>query len=93
MTEPEALPAPPPEEPVLPTQAVTPPAGGGLRRRWTDRSDDIRGILAIVGLVGAFGLAFYGVIRGGSGDIPAWSAGLVAAIVTSYFVSKGSNGR
>lgn len=54
---------------------------------------DVRGVLAILALMGAFTLAFVQLLtRAGTADIPAWAATTVGAIVGFYFGGRGSNG-
>ncbi len=65
-----------------------------LRRRRLDL--DVRGILAILALIGAFTLAFVQLLYSATGphtaDIPAWAATTVGAIVGFYFGGRGSGG-
>lgn len=51
---------------------------------------DVRGILALLALLGAFSLAFAQLVRGGDANIPAWAATTVGAIVGFYFGGRGS---
>ena len=55
---------------------------------------DVRGILAVLAVLGAFGLAGAQLAQGLSADIPAWAATLVGAVAGFYFGSRGggSNG-
>jgi uncharacterized protein YcfJ len=54
---------------------------------------DVRGILAILAVIGAFGLAGAQLFLGLGSDIPAWAATLVGAVAGFYFGSRGgSNG-
>jgi hypothetical protein len=63
----------------------------GLKRRRVDW--DVRGILALLALLGAFGLAFAQLVTHGDANIPAWAATTVGAIVGFYFGGRGgSNG-
>lgn len=62
-----------------------------LQRRRIDW--DVRGIIAILALIGTFTLAGAQLLLGHSADIPAWAAALVATVTTYYFVSRGSNGQ
>ena len=52
---------------------------------------DVRGILAILSLVGAFALSFTQLIVGGSAEIPAWAAAIVAGVTGFYFGSRGES--
>lgn len=55
---------------------------------------DVRGILAVLSVIGAFGLASAQLFLQLSADIPAWAATLVGAVAGFYFGSRaGSNGR
>lgn len=64
-------------------------------RRLADRAPhrrldlDVRGVLAILALVGAFAMAFVQLLRGSTADIPAWAATTVGAIVGFYFGGRG----
>lgn len=51
---------------------------------------DVRGILALLALVGAFGMAFAQLAYRGDANIPAWAATTVGAIVGFYFGGRGS---
>jgi len=51
---------------------------------------DVRGILALLALLGAFSLAFAQLVRGDDANIPAWAATTVGAIVGFYFGGRGS---
>lgn len=57
---------------------------------------DVRGIIAIMAVVGAFGLAFVQLLTQDSqgANIPSWAATLVGGIAGFYFGSRGggSNG-
>lgn len=54
---------------------------------------DVRGILAVLSVVGAFGLAVAQLYLKMSSDIPAWAATLVGAVAGFYFGSRaGANG-
>lgn len=53
---------------------------------------DVRGLLAIMAVTGAFALAGVGLWLKGTGDVPSWASGLVAAVVTYYFIAR-SNGK
>ena len=59
-----------------------------LRRRRVDW--DVRGILAILALLGAFAIAFVQLIIRQDANIPAWAATTVGAIVGFYFGGRGS---
>jgi len=58
-----------------------------LRRRRVDW--DVRGILALLALVGAFAIAFAQLSSHGDANIPAWAATTVGAIVGFYFGGRG----
>jgi len=62
---------------------------GRLFRRRIDW--DVRGILAILSLLGAFALAFTQLIISPehSAEIPAWAAAIVAGVTGFYFGSRG----
>ncbi len=62
-------------------------AADHLRRSRLDL--DVRGIIAILAMLGAFGLAFVLLLDGKPPDIPAWAATTVGAIVGFYFGSRG----
>lgn len=49
---------------------------------------DMRGILALVGLLGAFGLSFSQLFLQGSADVPAWVSAIVGGIAGYYFGSR-----
>ena len=53
---------------------------------------DVRGILAVLATLGAFGLAGAQLAGGHTADIPAWAATLVGAVAGFYFGSRGGNG-
>lgn len=59
-----------------------------LKRRRVDW--DVRGILALLALLGAFGMAFAQLAARGDANIPAWAATTVGAIVGFYFGGRGS---
>lgn len=65
------------------------PKSGRLFRRRIDW--DVRGILAILSLLGAFALAFTQLIVSPehSAEIPAWAAAIVAGVTGFYFGSRG----
>lgn len=50
---------------------------------------DVRGILAILAVLGAFSLAFTQLTLDLGSDIPAWAATLVGAVAGFYFGSRG----
>jgi hypothetical protein len=50
---------------------------------------DVRGILAIMSLVGAFALATGLMVQGLSPEIPAWAAAVVSGVMGFYFGSRG----
>lgn len=52
---------------------------------------DVRGILAVMGLIGAFGLAIGQLIQGQSAEIPSWAAATVSAIIGFYFGSRSQD--
>jgi hypothetical protein len=56
---------------------------------------DVRGMLAILALIGSFALAFVQLILRGNADIPAWAAAVVTGIAGFYFGSRsgGDNGK
>ena len=62
---------------------------GRLFRRRIDW--DVRGILAILSLLGAFALAFTQLAFSPehSAEIPAWAAAIVAGVTGFYFGSRG----
>lgn len=61
------------------------------RRRVIDW--DVRGILAVLSVIGVFGLATAQLSMGGNAEVPAWAATLVGAVAGFYFGSRGgSNG-
>jgi hypothetical protein len=71
-----------------------PPEGQPERRRRRARLDlDVRGVLAILALMGAFTLAFVQllVLDNRTADIPAWAATTVGAIVGFYFGGRGGD--
>ena len=51
---------------------------------------DVRGILAIFAVIGAFALQAVMIVRGDAGDMPPWVVGLVSAIIAFYFGSRSS---
>jgi len=54
---------------------------------------DVRGILALLALLGAFAMAGAQLYRGDTADIPAWAATTVGAIVGFYYGGgRSSNG-
>lgn len=54
---------------------------------------DVRGILAIMSLLGAFGLAFLQLQSPlASAEIPAWAAAIVAGVSGFYFGSRAGTG-
>jgi hypothetical protein len=55
---------------------------------------DVRGLLALLALLGAFALAFAQLVYRGDANIPAWAATTVGAVVGFYFGGRGgtSNG-
>lgn len=61
-----------------------------LHRRRIDW--DVRGILAILSIVGVFALAGVNLVYKGDANIPAWAATIAATISTYYFVTKAANG-
>lgn len=65
-------------------------------RRASDHAPtDFRGLLAVSCVVGAFALAFIGVLSGKAlalAEIPAWTAGIVGTVIGYYFGSKGATG-
>ncbi len=66
------------------------------RIRWRRTIDwDVRGILAIMSLIGVFGLAIVQVFYlHASPEVPAWAAAIVASVTGFYFGSRaGGNGR
>jgi len=51
---------------------------------------DVRGILAIMALLGAFSLAFVQlVVLRDTAEIPAWAAAVVSGVTGFYFGSRG----
>ena len=61
-------------------------------RKFRRRIDwDVRGILAILSLLGAFALAFTQLVLSPehSAEIPAWAAAIVAGVTGFYFGSRG----
>jgi hypothetical protein len=54
---------------------------------------DVRGILAILALVGAFALAFVQLVftPDKSAEIPAWAAAVVSGVTGFYFGSRGGS--
>lgn len=61
-------------------------------RKFRRRIDwDVRGILAILSLLGAFSLAFTQLVLSPehSAEIPAWAAAIVAGVTGFYFGSRG----
>lgn len=52
---------------------------------------DVRGIIAIMAVVGAFGLAIAQLLLGheAGADIPAWAATLVGGVAGFYYGSRG----
>lgn len=60
------------------------------RRRRLDL--DVRGILAVIALVGSFALGFVQLFMRGNADIPAWAAAVVTGIAGFYFGSRGGGG-
>jgi hypothetical protein len=60
-------------------------SGGRTRIDW-----DVRGILAILSLIGAFGLAAGQMLMGDGNEIPAWAAAVVSAVMGFYFGSRSS---
>lgn len=50
---------------------------------------DVRGLLAIFALLGAFSLAFVQLATGVSAEIPAWAAAVVSGVTGFYFGSRG----
>lgn len=65
------------------------------RRRHFDL--DVRGILALMAICGAFGLSITGMLTNHlpNAEIPAWVVALVSGVTGFYFGSRagGSNGR
>ena len=57
-----------------------------LKRKKLDL--DVRGVLAILALLGAFGLAFALLFRGAAPEIPTWAAALVSGVTGFYFGSR-----
>jgi hypothetical protein len=56
--------------------------------------DDVRGLLAIIALVGAFALAFAQLfLKDGTSDIPTWAASTVSAILGFYFGGRERHDR
>lgn len=53
---------------------------------------DVRGILAVLAVIGAFGLAGAQLALDLTSDIPAWAATLVGAVAGFYFGSRGGGG-
>jgi len=55
---------------------------------------DVRGILAILAVVGAFSLAFVQLLFApvASAEIPAWAAAVVSGVTGFYFGSRSSGG-
>ena len=53
---------------------------------------DIKGVLAILAMFGAFGIQITLIIGGSSSDMPPWVVGLVSAVVAFYFGSRGNGG-
>lgn len=55
---------------------------------------DVRGILALAALIGAFGLSFTQLFLLGSADVPAWVSAIVAGVAGYYFGARsgGTNG-
>jgi hypothetical protein len=66
---------------------------GAMRREQHRRRIDwdVRGILAILSLVGAFALAFTQLVIGQTAEIPAWAAAIVAGVTGFYFGSRGGS--
>ena len=60
-----------------------------LKRRRVDW--DVRGILALLALIGAFAIATVQLVQGHTADIPAWMATTVGAVVGFYFGGRGSS--
>jgi hypothetical protein len=55
---------------------------------------DIRGVLAIMSLIGAVGLAVMSQLSGQKGEVPTWAAAMVMSVIGFYFGSKGGgNGK
>jgi len=52
---------------------------------------DVRGILAVLSLLGAFCLAGAQMIQGQTADIPAWAAAVVSGVMGFYFGSRGGS--
>ena len=61
--------------------------GGRTRVDW-----DVRGILAILALLGGFTLAGASMLTVGTADIPAWAAATVSAVMGFYFGSRSQDG-
>lgn len=78
-----------------------------FRRRAADRADrDVRGLLALMCVIGSFALSFttlaFGIIHNTNlaagqspaslAEIPSWTAGIVGTVVGYYFGSRGAAG-
>lgn len=51
---------------------------------------EMRAILALVIVVCAFGLAFYGLVVNGEASIPEWAVGIVGAVIGYFFGARAS---
>lgn len=64
---------------------------GDVTRKGPKLDLDVRGLLAIMAMVGGFALGFLIQIQTGKADIPAWAAAVVTGVVGFYFGGKGSS--
>lgn len=57
-----------------------------------NRGTDLRGFIAVLGIVLVFALAFYRSAQGvAEGDIvPPWAAGFLVLVTNGYYMTKGS---
>lgn len=53
---------------------------------------DVRGIIAVFAIVGAFGLAAAQLFLRGDANIPTWAATMVGAVIGFYFGGRATNG-
>jgi hypothetical protein len=70
----------------VPTEDFTTTKTGRRRIDW-----DVRGILAILSLVGAFSLAGVQLAILNTAEIPAWAAAVVSGVTGFYFGSRGGS--
>lgn len=55
---------------------------------------DVRGVLAVLSLIGVFTLAFVQLLGNrGTADVPAWATTVVGAVIGFYFGGRTGNGR